>query len=175
MRDVEAVVALERDEQVVARDSGDLLRLEAEELADAVVLVDDEVADAQLREGLQRPPEARLSARGALAEDLAVREEDEAELAPDEAAAGRSDGEVEPRVARERGAVLQQRGLELAQQVLRAERLAAVRERDDDAVAATDEALQLLLGLGEPAGSERRALRLERERLTRRKRVELRG
>src|SRR5204862_7650134 len=53
VRDVEPILALERDEQVVAGDRGDLLRLEAEQLADAVVLVDDEVADAELGEGLK--------------------------------------------------------------------------------------------------------------------------
>src|SRR5262249_43232098 len=41
VRDVEAVLAAEGDEEVVARDARDLFRLEAEELADAVVLMDD--------------------------------------------------------------------------------------------------------------------------------------
>src|SRR5207237_6874488 len=44
VRHVEAVVAAEGEEQVVAGDAGDRLRLEAEQLADAVVLVDDVVA-----------------------------------------------------------------------------------------------------------------------------------
>ena len=42
------------------------------------------------------------------------------------------------------------------------ERLAAVREGDDDAVAAADEAVQLVLGLGEAARRDRGPLRLER-------------
>ena len=37
VRDVQAILAAEGDEQVVAGDPGDLLRLEAEQLADAVV------------------------------------------------------------------------------------------------------------------------------------------
>ena len=42
---------------------GDLLRLEAEQLADAVVLVDDVVAGAQVGERLERAAEARVGAR----------------------------------------------------------------------------------------------------------------
>jgi hypothetical protein len=62
-----------------------------------------------------------------------------------------------------------------AEQVLRPQRLAAVRERNDDALTGADEGAELVLGLGEPAGRERRALRLERERLAGRQRIELRG
>ena len=50
-----------------------------------------------------------------------------------------------------------------------------MRERDDDAVAGPDEPRELLLGLGEPARGDRGLLRLERERLARRQRVELAG
>src|SRR5260221_10567344 len=62
VRDVEPVLALEGDQEVVAGHTGDLAGLEAEELADAVVLVDDVVADAELGEGLQRAAEAGPSA-----------------------------------------------------------------------------------------------------------------
>ena len=48
-----------------------------------------------------------------------------------------------------------------------------VRERDDDAQAAADEARELVLGLGEAARGDRGPLRLERERLAGRERVEL--
>jgi hypothetical protein len=41
VRDVEAIVSPEAEEQVVARHLGDLAGLEAEELADAVILVDE--------------------------------------------------------------------------------------------------------------------------------------
>ena len=116
----------------------------------------------------------RASARGrALAEDLRVREQDEPELAPDEAAARRRDREGELALRRELVARLEQAGLDAAEQVLRAQRLAAVRERDDDAVARVGEAAQLVLRLGEPAGRDRRPLRLERVRLALRERVEL--
>src|SRR4029078_827179 len=47
VRHVETVLAADGEEQVVARDPRDLLRLEAEQLPDAVVLVDDEVTGAQ--------------------------------------------------------------------------------------------------------------------------------
>ena len=48
-----------------------------------------------------------------------------------------------------------------------------MRERDDDVEALAEQPLQLVLGLGEPARDERRALRVERERLALRQRVEL--
>ena len=54
VRDVEPVVAPEREEEVVARDAGHRLRLEAEELADAVVLVDDVIAGPEVGEALER-------------------------------------------------------------------------------------------------------------------------
>ena len=87
VRDVEPVVATEAEEEVVAGHLGDGLRLEAEQLADPVVLVDDEVARAQVGERLERSAEPVVGARRALAEDLRVREQDEPEVAPDEAAA----------------------------------------------------------------------------------------
>ena len=54
VRDVDAVVAAEAEQQVVAGDAGDLLRLEAEQLGDAVVLVDDVVAGAEVGEARER-------------------------------------------------------------------------------------------------------------------------
>src|SRR5207244_1611343 len=92
VRHVQAVIAAEGEEQVVARHTGDGLRLEAEQLADAVVLRNDVVARAQVGERLQRAPDARsLGTRRALAEDLRVRKQNELEVAPDEAAASRRD------------------------------------------------------------------------------------
>ena len=73
VRDVEPVLALEGEEEVVARDAGDVLRLEPEETPDAVVLVDDVVADAEVGERLQRATETRVGARRPLPEDLRVR------------------------------------------------------------------------------------------------------
>jgi hypothetical protein len=52
VRDVEAVIALEGQEEVVARDAGDGLRLESEQLPDPVVLVDDVIARAEVGEAL---------------------------------------------------------------------------------------------------------------------------
>ncbi len=54
MWDVQAVVAAEGEVQVVAGDVRDLLRLESEQAPDAVVLVYDVVACAQVCEGLER-------------------------------------------------------------------------------------------------------------------------
>ena len=99
VRDVEPVLAAEGEKEVVARDPGDLLRLEAEQFPDAVVLVDDEVAGAEVGEGRERAAEPPVGARRSLAEDLRVGQEDEAELAPDEAAPRGRDGEEELRLA----------------------------------------------------------------------------
>ena len=173
MRDVEPVLAAERDEEVVACDARDLLRLEAEQLADAVVLVDDEVAGAQVGERGERAAEPPVGARRALAEHLRVREQDEPELAPDEAAPRRRDGEEQLGLLGQVAACVEHSRLRAPQQLLGAERLARVRECDDHAVAAADEARELLLGLGEPSRRDRRPLRLERERLRLRERVEL--
>ena len=89
VRHVEPVVSPEREEEIVARDVGDRLRLEAEQLADAVILVDDVIPDSEVCERGEGPPEPRIGARRLLAEHLRVREQNKAELAPDEAAAGR--------------------------------------------------------------------------------------
>ena len=175
VRDVEPVVAAEAEEEVVARDLGDRLRLEAEQLPDPVILVDDEVAGAQVGEALQRAAGRRGARAGTLAEDLRVGEQHEPEVAPDEAAAGRRDREEELRLVRERVAGLEHLRLDPAQQVGRAQRLAAVREGDHDPVAGADEAGELGLGLGETARRDRRPLRLERVRLPARERLELRA
>ena len=173
VRDVEAVVAAEREQQVVARDACDLLRLEAEQLADAVILVDDVVAGAQVGERLQRAAAEAPLPRHAAAEDLVVGQEDEAELAPDEAAPRGRDREEEARLARELVAGLEQLRLDAAQHLLRAQRLAAMRERDDDTLPGAHELRELDLGLREPARGDRRPLRFERERLALRERIEL--
>ena len=161
VRDVQAVLALEGEVQVVARDARDLLRLEAEELPDAVVLVDDVVARAQVGEGLERASEPGVGARRPLAEDLDVREEREPEVAPDEAAARRADDEAERRIVRERPLLLDDVGLDLPEQPLRALRLALVREGDEHAPALPQHAGELGLGLREPARGDGRPLRLE--------------
>ena len=147
-------------------------RLEREQPADAVVLVDDVVARAQIGERLERAAEARVGARRTLAEDLRVRQEREAELAPDEAAPRGLDDEREAGLLRQAARVVHDLRLDAAQHRLRTERLAAVREGDDHAQAGAHEAGELVLRLGQPARSDRRPLGLEGERLVLRERVE---
>src|SRR5207249_11284992 len=101
VRHVEPVVAAEAEEEVVARDPGHFLRLETEELPDAVILVDDEVSRPEIGERLQRPSADPSLARRSLAEDLRVREQDEPEIAPDEASPRRRDREEQLGLARE--------------------------------------------------------------------------
>jgi len=146
VRDVEAVLASKREQQVVARDVGDAARLEGEELADAVVLVDDEVARAQVGEALQSAADPRVGPRRALAEDLRVREEDEAEIAQDEAAPRGGDGEEEPFSVRKFAARLEDFRLDAAEECLGSQGFAAMREGDDDAVPSPDEGEEIALG-----------------------------
>jgi hypothetical protein len=73
VRDVEAVVAAEREQQIVARHARDLSRLEAEQLPDSVILVDDVVAGAQVGKGLERAADAGIGPPWLAAEDLRVR------------------------------------------------------------------------------------------------------
>ena len=175
VRDVEPVVPAEGEQEVVARDARDLLRLEAEQLPDAVVLVDDVVAGAEVGEGLERPADPVLGAARLAPEDLRVRQEREAEVAPDEAAAGRRDRVEELGFGGKLLALLEEACIDTPEQVLVAQRLAAVREGDDRAQAAADERRELLFRLGEAAGGDRRPLRLERDRLSGREGVELGG
>ena len=58
-RQEDLVRARELEVEVVARDAGDRLRVEAREARDAVVLVDDDVAGAQVGERAQRARGAR--------------------------------------------------------------------------------------------------------------------
>jgi hypothetical protein len=165
VRDVEPVVAAEADEEIVARDLGDRLRLEAEQLPDPVVLVDHEVTRAQVGEALQRAAGRRGARAGALAEDLRVGQQHEPEVAPDEAAPRGRDGE-ESSGSSGSGRPARGSALDAPQQV-------AVRSASPRCGKATttrfprDEAGELVLGLREPAGRDRRPLRLERERLPR--------
>ena len=116
------------------------------------------------KEASARP--SRLSARGGRLRKTCVSgKQDEPELAPDEAAPSSGDGEQQLRLLREVLAGVEHARVGPLQQVVGAKRLARVREGDDDAVAAVDEAVELVLGLGEAPGGDRRPLRLERERL----------
>jgi hypothetical protein len=173
VRHVQPVVAAEAEEQVVARDPGHGLRLEAEEVSDPVILVNDVVTGAQVGERLERPPDAGVGSRRALAEDLRVREQREAQVPPDESAARRRDGEEQLGLVRQRLARLEDARLDPAEQVRRPERLPAVCEGDDDPIVGSEERRELVLGFREPAGRERRPLRLERVLLSLRQRLEL--
>ena len=174
VRDVEAVVSAEAEEQVVARHLGDLAGLETEELADAVILVDDVVARAQLGERLQRAADGgRGAAREPLAEDLGVGEQDDPQVAPDEAAPGRADCEEDLGLGWELLVGLDDPRLGPAEHSFGAERFAAVREGHEDALPRANEGAELVLGLGQAAGGDGRSLRLEREGLARRQGVEL--
>ena len=119
MRDVEAVLAPEGEQQVVAGDAGDLLRLEGLQAADAMVLVDDVVARAKVGEALESTPQPGISSGRTLTEDLRVGEQDEPKLTPDEAAARGRDREHELGLVGQCLAGLEQARLDPPQQVLR--------------------------------------------------------
>ncbi len=140
-----------------------------------MILVDDEIARSQVCERLQRTPAEAPLARNAAAKDLMVGQEHEPELAPDETAPCRLDREEESGLARKGVAGLEQLRLDAAEHPLRAQRFAAMRERDDDALPGSHERRKLHLGLREPARGDRRPLRFERERLALRERIELGG
>src|SRR3954467_5649478 len=123
MRDVQAVFAAEREQEVVACNPGDLFRLEAEQLSDAVVLVHDVVTGAQVRERLEgASADPRLSGYPP-AEHLMVGQQREPERAPHEAAPPSCDDEEEVRRARELVARLEQSRVDLRKYVLRAKPL----------------------------------------------------
>ena len=174
VRDVESIVASESEEQIVARDAGDVFRLEPEETPDAVILVDDVVADPQVRERLQRPPEPRIHAWRSLPEDLRVREERNPEVARDEAPAGGTDDERDRRRLPPQVDLLTDGRIDLPEQSLRAQRLALVRERHDHAALLAHHARELVFRLREAARRDRGALRLEDVWLRARQRVESR-
>ena len=157
VRNVEAVLAAEGEEEVVARDAGDVLRLEAEEPADAVILVDDVVADAKVGEGLERTAETGVDARRPLAEDLRVREERDPEVPPDEAPPRRADDERDRGVGGDLVDVVVDGRLDLPEQALRSQRLALVRERDDHTTPLPHHRGELVLRLGEATRRDRRA------------------
>ena len=140
-----------------------------------MVLVDDEVAAAQVRERLERAPADTPLTRGPLTEDLRIGQQDEAEVSPDQTASRRRDGEHEPRISRQLFSCCNDTRFDAPKEVLLPQRLAEMREGDDDALSGTHERRQLVLRFGQPTSDERRPLRLEGERLSGGKRVEERS
>ena len=141
--DVDAVLAFVFEVEVVAGDAADLAGLEAGEAGDAVVLVDDVVADPQFAEGEAAAAGAGGRLLGAAAVDEAAEGIDgEFQLRADEALAQARLGEGEARVGRE-AAAFEQAGVEPVEAVAGALGLAAVVEGDDGAVAGADQFLQL--------------------------------
>ena len=174
MRDVEPVLAAEADEEVVARDPCDLLRLEAEELPDPVILVDDEVAGAQVGEawrargrGGGRRAAAACGRPGCRAAGRARARARRSRAAPARPRRGApaSSGRSAPVSSISASARRSRFCVRSASP--------ACGKATTTRLPAADEAGELLLGLGEPARGERRPLRLEGERLRLRERVEL--
>ena len=164
VRHVQPVVAAELEVEVVADDAAHLLGVEADEPADAVVLMHDVVAGAQVGDGRQGAADAGRAARAAAAEELSRRQDGQPQAGRDEpppqlADAERDAGLLGPGVPR-----IGKRGLDPAQLEVRAAGLAEVREAHQHAVARPLEAAKLVLGLGDPERRERRRLRVERQR-----------
>ena len=175
VRDEQLVLAAELQLDVVAGDARDGLHVEAEELADAVVLVHHVVAGAQVGEARERTAEAQRGRRPrAPAEDLRRGQEREAERARDEAAARGRDAEVDARGRRQESLGVEHARIDAAQAEDRALGVAAMRERDHHAHARADQAAQLVLGLGETARRRAPGAVLEPRR-RRRERVEPSG
>ena len=165
--DEHAVVALIFEVEVVARDVRDRARLKAGEPRDAVILMHDDVARAQLGERAQRA--AAYASRGApsgltgrraralgaaAAQQTMLGEDRELQLRGDEALAQRRGDEAQrglEYLARNVDVLAQPRGLHAAEVVGRPLALAATRERHDRAVAGAHELLELGLGLGQRA------------------------
>ena len=160
-RHEDLVVALELEVQVVAGDAGDGLGVEAREARDAVVLVDDVVAGAQVGEGAQQAAAAaRRPRRRLLAVDQPVLgERGELEAGRDEPVAQVGLGEDQAL----RAAV--QRRPDPREVVRGALGGADLRPRDDRRVVGADELLELGLGLVQVARREVRRLGADLDRL----------
>src|SRR3954470_17241963 len=172
-RHEDAVGAGELQLEVVARDAADGLRLEAGELGEAVVLVDDDVAGPQVGERPQRaaPPAGRARALGALAPEQAVLgDHREAQAGGDEAVSEVRLREVELRPGR---AVAVDPVRAQAREVVGgALAVALARPRDDRLVVGADELLELGLGLLEASRGEVGSLSAELDRLVLRDRAQ---
>ncbi len=111
-RDLELVAALVAEHHQLARGAADLERLEPDEAADAVLLVDDQVADlevAEVREERAQPAAAPACVEvHLLREDVAVGEHEQAGLGHLEAARERPHPRQDARTLADREALLAQ-------------------------------------------------------------------
>ena len=159
VRDEDAVVPAELEQQVVASDVGDGARLDAGEAGDAVVLVHHEVARAHVEERAEARAgdEAPLARRGA--DQRAFVDDGELEVLGDEALAQRRGDEVQPgaRLAAVRQLLRRHDlGREVAQPVGGALGLALVAEDDEHAVVVVDQAHEVALRAADVARRELR-------------------
>ena len=175
VRHVQAVIAPELEVEVVADDAADLLRVEADEPPDAVVLVDDVVAGAKVGDRRERAADPRWAARAATAEELPRRQHRQAQARGDEPPPELGDAEGHAGLLGARPAGVGQRRLDAAKLHVGPPRLAEVREADQHPVAGPREAAQLVLGLGDAERRERRRVGVERRGLAERHLLERRG
>src|SRR4051794_18758482 len=159
-RHEDLVRALELEVQVVAGDAGDGLGVEAGEARQPVVLVDDDVAGAQVGEGAEQPAAAagRALDPAAAGDQLVLGDRGELQRRRDEAVPEIGLGEHE-------AAVAVPPGPEALEVVGGALALAALRPRDERRVARARELLELRLGLVERACGELGGLGAELDRL----------
>ena len=148
--------------QVVAGDSAHGLRLEAGEAGDPVILVDHVVADPQVGERGQSPAGGRRGSRAGAMDQSPERDDGELEVGRDEPVGKRRLREEQCPPGGCLGAV-EEGGLQAIEVVARPLGLAAVLERDDDPVARSQLALELLLGLADAARRRARRLGAKRE------------
>ena len=162
-----AVGALELELQVVAGDPGHGLGVEAGEAGDAVVLVHDDVARAQVGEAAQAAGARPRPVLGAApADEPVLGQHRELEAGRDEALAQAGQREAELAFVHRRA--IEPRRRAAGQVVGGALALAAARPRDHGAVARAHELVQLGLGLAQRARGRVRRLGVEAHRLVRR-------
>ncbi len=155
------VLALVGELEVVAGDPGESLGLEAGEAGDAVVLVDDVVADPQLDRVREPRPRRRRRLRPAAVDEAAVGDDRELQLRRNEALAQQSLRERNRRLRRRD--LAEEVGVAAAEVVAGALGLAAMLEGDHGPVSGARQLLELGLGLAEGAGGRGDALGAERE------------
>src|SRR3954470_8829985 len=161
-RHEDAVGAGELQLEVVAGDAADRLRLEARELGDAVVLVDDDVAGPQVgeaSEGAAAAAAGALALRALAAEQAVLGDDREAQAGGDEAVPQVRLGEAELRLG---GAVAVDPARSQPREVVGgALAVAPSRPSHDGLVVRADELLELGFGLLQAACGEVGGLRAE--------------